>query len=271
MLRSRRVRWVGVLSAGALVFGMSASSNAAVTSGVRNVYVPMSPCRLADTRPAPDTVGAKNTPLGAGASMTLNGRGVSGNCNLPSDTTALALNVTTLGATAPSYITIWPAGVARPIASSLNPSPGAPPTPNAVTSPLSAGGQFNIYNDQGNVNIIVDVVGYFADHNFDDRYVPKTTPQPIAMGHLSATASSIGTGNWGWSTAMFNANSNYEITIPGYMYYYTDYVTQVTSDGNCQGFTHTSSVSGHLLVWFTDTASTKIQCGFAFVTYDPTP
>jgi len=44
---------------------------------------------------------------------------------------ALALNVTAIGATAPTFLTVWPGGT-RPTASSLNPVPGQPPTPNGV-------------------------------------------------------------------------------------------------------------------------------------------
>lgn len=269
VMRSRRLRWVGVAAAAALVLGATTSSNAAVTSGVRNVYVPISPCRLADTRPAPDTVGAKNTPLGAAATMTLNGRGASGQCTLPTDGTALVLNVTTLNATASSFLTIWPTGLTRPLASSLNPSPGAPPTPNAVTTPLSASGQFNIYNNSGSVNVIVDVVGYYSDHNFDDRYVRKTTPQPIAMGVINSGASSL--SGWGYTTVIYNANSYYEITIPGHGISYSSYVTTVTPWGRCQGVANVDSISGHLLVYFVNSSGTNVQCGFDFVTYDPTP
>jgi hypothetical protein len=35
---------------------------------------------------------------------------------------------------------------------------------------VNALGQFDVYNGFGNVDVIVDVVGYYEDHNHDDRY-----------------------------------------------------------------------------------------------------
>jgi hypothetical protein len=42
-----------------------------------------------------------------------------------------------------------------------------------VITDISAAGQFNIYNFTGNVDLLVDVNGYFVDHNHDDRYYTK--------------------------------------------------------------------------------------------------
>ena len=58
-----------------------------------------------------------------------------------------------------AYLTIWPDQVAQPNASSLNPSPGQPPIPNAVTTPLSGAGRFNVFNYSGSVQVIaIDLV-----------------------------------------------------------------------------------------------------------------
>jgi hypothetical protein len=56
----------------------------------------------------------------------------------------------------------------------LNWTAGAPPTPNKVDVKLSASGSINLFNLAGNVGVLVDVVGYYADHNHDDRYYTKT-------------------------------------------------------------------------------------------------
>jgi hypothetical protein len=100
-------------------------------------------------------------------------RGIVGNCDLPSDATALALNVTALGATDATFLTIWPTGIDQPIVSSLNPAPGQGPVPNAVTTGLSPSGTFDVFNLAGSVDLLIDVVGYYADHNHDDRYYTK--------------------------------------------------------------------------------------------------
>jgi len=123
-------------------------------------FVPIAPCRLADTRPAPDRVGTHGA-FGANDAETMSARGENGNCALPEEAVGLSLNVTAIGATAPTFLTFWPDGL-RPAVSSLNPSPGQPPTPNAVTAKLSDDGTFNLYNLAGTVNVIIDVNGYFV-------------------------------------------------------------------------------------------------------------
>lgn len=66
-----------------------------------------------------------------------------------------------------------PAGTERPTASHLNPTPGGPAVPNAVTVKLDADGRFVVYNRFGSVHVIIDVVGYYTDHQHDDRYYTR--------------------------------------------------------------------------------------------------
>lgn len=110
--------------------------------------------------PEPDRVGTTGA-FGADATKTILAHGSNGNCTLPTDAVAVSLNVTAIGATEPSFLTFWPEGE-RPTASSLNPLPDQPPTPNAVTTALSGIGGFNVYNRAGSVDIIIDVNGYYT-------------------------------------------------------------------------------------------------------------
>src|SRR5206468_8724421 len=66
--------------------------------------------------------------------------------------------------TAPSYLTLWPLGPSRPVASNLNWSPGTT-IANLVTVRLGAFGLVSIYNEAGNADVIVDVAGYYAASN----------------------------------------------------------------------------------------------------------
>ena len=126
------------------------------------LYQAITPCRLVDTRPAPDTVGLRATALGPADTFTVDGWGAHGNCDLPAGSSALAANVTAVDASALTYLTFFPAGAERPKASSLNPYPGSPPTPNAVNITLAADGRFSVFNLAGSVGLIVDVVGVYA-------------------------------------------------------------------------------------------------------------
>ncbi len=188
-----RVRWAAVGAALAVAVGAGggiAITNAAVSSGERDVFVPITPCRLLDTRAA-SQVGPRATPIGAGETYTQVVRGTNGNCTISPDAIAVAMNVTVVDGTAGSFLTVWPSDAAKPLASSLNWQAGQAATPNKVDVRLSADGKVSFFNLGGTVNVIADVVGFYADHNFDDRYLPKNGS--VELGHPAFTASAPNT------------------------------------------------------------------------------
>jgi hypothetical protein len=134
----------------------------AATTGAASVFVPITPCRLIDTRPAPDNVGTRTTPIGSGDTATFQVTGTNGNCVIPATATGIATNATAVNPSASSYITIFPADASpRPTASNLNLVAGAAPTPNQVTVGLSATGAISAYNNGGTVDLVLDIVGYY--------------------------------------------------------------------------------------------------------------
>jgi len=75
------------------------------------------------------------------------------------------LNVTATDAVSAGYLTVWPKGEGRPVASSLNFVPGQP-VANAVVAKVGADGKVSFWNSNdspamGPVNVLVDVVGWF--------------------------------------------------------------------------------------------------------------
>ena len=171
-----RSRWAALGAAVAVSLGAGGIGigHATTSSGDRPVYIPLdAPCRLADTRPAPNTVGPRTAALGPDEIYTLKAWGTVGNCTLPTGTSALALNVTAVGATRQTNLRFFPAGAPVPTTANLNPTPGAPPTPNAVNVGLDTTGSFSVFNKFGNVAVVVDVVGVYDDHHHDDRYYTK--------------------------------------------------------------------------------------------------
>jgi hypothetical protein len=181
----RRGRWAAIGAAVAVTIGGGAVVpfvSATSSSGTRAVVTSITPCRLFDTRPAPNTVGPRATPLGQGDTHASAGRGVVGNCNIPAGAIGLVMNVTVVDGTAGSFLTVFPSDApTRPLASSLNWTAGQAATPNQVTSLLSADGKVSFFNNAGSVNVLVDVVGFLEDHNHDDRYVKNN--QPIVMSY----------------------------------------------------------------------------------------
>ena len=170
-----RTRWAAIGAAIAVTLGAGGIGIVSATQpGDAVAFVPITPCRVMDTR-TEFNVGPKTSPLGPGEVYTVNTTTAdTGNCTtIPTTATGVSLNITALDATLPTFLTVWETGDPQPEASSLNPVPGQPPTPNAVTTGINPGGQFDIYNLQGNVQVIADINGYYTDHQHDDRYYTK--------------------------------------------------------------------------------------------------
>ncbi len=119
--------------------------------------VPLAPVRIQDSR-ASDQFGPYSTPWTAGTTRLVQAAGANG---IPADADAVVLNATVTNATAPSFLTIYPAGATQPNASSLNWTTGQT-LANAVTAKIGVGGQIAVFNPSGSVDVILDVVGYFT-------------------------------------------------------------------------------------------------------------
>jgi hypothetical protein len=146
-------------------------------------FVPIAPCRLFDYRPAPDTVGTRTTPLGPAETHTQQVTGTVGNCNIPTDATGVAMNVTITDPTAQSNLRIFPADVtAVPTASNLNWKPGQSPTPNKVDVKLSPSGALKLFNQNGTVYVLADATGYYTRIGLTDLQ-----DQIVTMGNQLAT------------------------------------------------------------------------------------
>jgi subtilisin family serine protease len=150
------VRAVNVLGA-----GPAAGSDPVTPDGT--LYAPLVPARLMDTR-----VGAPYTTvdgqargqgaLGPGAVRSLQ---VAGRGGVPaSGAGAVALNVTATGASRSSFLTLYPSGSPRPNASNLN-FVGGQTVPNMVIAQVGADGKVDLYNAEGSVDVLVDVLGWF--------------------------------------------------------------------------------------------------------------
>ena len=118
-----------------------------------SVYTAITPSRRLDTRTG---AGGPAAPFGVGEirSATMTGGAV------PGDATAVVVNVTVTNPSVGGYLTVFPAGVARPLASSLNFGRGVT-VANLVTVGLGTDGALAVYNDAGTTEVIADVVGYY--------------------------------------------------------------------------------------------------------------
>lgn len=156
---------VGVMPAAAQSPPSAQPRLAAASTATGGDYVPVGPARLMDTRPGGSTVDGQNAGTGAlGPGVTVN-LTVAGRAGVPgSGVLAVALSVTGTDPTAGTYVTAWPAGQVRPVASNVNLVPGQT-APSAVVVELGTGGQVSLFNHVGATDLVVDVVGYFPTGN----------------------------------------------------------------------------------------------------------
>ncbi len=80
---------------------------------------------------------------------------------MPSGASAVLVNLTATGTTAGSFLTVWPAGAAAPLASSLNWAAGAT-IPNSVTAKLGPTGGISVRNAAGDVHVLADTAGWYG-------------------------------------------------------------------------------------------------------------
>jgi len=122
-------------------------------------FVPLTPCRVVDTRNADGTFGGP--PIGGNSSRSFP-LSQSGNpCNIPSTAIAYSLNVTVVPEHTLGYLTIWPTGEAQPTTSLLN-SPDGRVKANAAIVPAGMpSGSVSVYVTD-TTNVILDIDGYFA-------------------------------------------------------------------------------------------------------------
>ena len=131
----------------------------------------LDPARLLDTR---DGTGDRLGALGAGESIDVQ---VSGMGGVPDDVQAVVLNVTATEPTAASYLTVWPTGDGRPVASSVNMNPGQT-VPNLIIARVGEDGRVSVYNNAGSTHVVIDVLGAFTP-GATARYVPVSPARAL--------------------------------------------------------------------------------------------
>jgi uncharacterized repeat protein (TIGR01451 family) len=122
------------------------------------VYFTVTPCRVLDTRLAAGSLGGPA--LAAGTTRTFP---VTGHCGIPANATALSINLTVTGSTAPGFLIARPTGTSTNV-STINYGSGQTRANNAVIA-LSGSGELDLRCGQasGTVHAIVDVSGYFVE------------------------------------------------------------------------------------------------------------
>jgi hypothetical protein len=111
------------------------------------------PCRAADTR------ATEGPPIAGGATRDFMLRG---KCGVPATAETVAINLTVVSPSVPGYLTLFGAGQIAPLSSNANFSAGQVRANNAIVA-LGVEGKVSVLAGMaaGQVDVLVDVVGYF--------------------------------------------------------------------------------------------------------------
>ena len=119
-------------------------------------FVPLAPTRIFDTRDGTGLVAAGF--VAADTSIDVQIAGVAG---VPADAVAVVMNVTGTESGGPGFVTVFPTGGTRPLASNLNFTAPQQTRPNLVTVKLGAAGKVTLYSNSGS-HLLADVSGYYT-------------------------------------------------------------------------------------------------------------
>ena len=130
------------------------------------VYTPVTPCRIIDTRfPTPNILGPNSgRDFGITSSDYSAQGGQAASCGIPTNASAVAINVVSTGQSGLGNLRVIQSGVAVPNVAFLNYQPGVN-LANAgiarVAAPSSTNGLF-IYSGGAQSHAVVDIMGYFS-------------------------------------------------------------------------------------------------------------
>ena len=119
-------------------------------------FVPVTPCRVADTRQAAGPFGGPSIAGGASRSFTI----PNGACSIPSSAQAYSLNVAVVPPGPLGYLTLWPSGQPQPVAATLNSTDGRIKS-NAAIVPAGTNGAISVFASNA-TNVVLDINGYFV-------------------------------------------------------------------------------------------------------------
>jgi hypothetical protein len=141
------------------------------------------PTRILDTR---NGTGAPAAKVAANGMLQLQ---VGGHATVPMDATAVVMNVTVTNPAAAGFLTVWPCGAPRPLASNLNYVVGQN-VPNLTISRLGTSGQVCFYSMVA-TDVVADVSGFFPKGS---SYQPIDNPTRI-LDTRDGTGSAISSGD----------------------------------------------------------------------------
>ncbi len=149
---------------------------------VKGQYVPVMPCRIADTRTSNGPFGGPQLDGVASRSFAI----PQSACNIPATALAYSLNVTAVPRGPLGFLSLWPDGMAQPVASTLNSWLGTV-VANAAIVAAGQGGAVSVFASNP-TDVILDINGYF-DSAAGDPFYPT---QPCRVDDTRGAAGPLG-------------------------------------------------------------------------------
>jgi hypothetical protein len=156
------------------------------------VFVPITPCRLADTRPSQPYPALGTTPL---APLTPRTLPIAGSCGVENTgllfpgPEAFSLNVTVVppAGNTGGYLLVYPNPITPiPLVASMTWNPSAPYQSNAVIAAASSSGSVNVVAN-ATTDVVIDINGYYA--------APSDAKGDTALGTGALNSDTTGTYN----------------------------------------------------------------------------
>jgi len=135
------------------------SNNVSVVAGASSdplQFIPVTPCRVADTRLPHGPFGGPTLSAGTSRDFAI----PNSVCGIPSTASAYALNVTVVPHGFLGYISLWPTGQNQPYVSTLNSTDGRIKADAAIV-PAGTGGAISVFASH-TTDVVLDINGYFT-------------------------------------------------------------------------------------------------------------
>ncbi len=164
-------------------------------------FLPVTPCRVADTRNAVGPFGGPTMTADSTRSFAI----PQSVCGIPATALAYSLNVTVVPEGPLSYLSLWPAGQTQPLVSTLN-SYGGSVVANAAIVPAGTGGAVSVYVTNP-TDVILDIDGYFDTSTGATSY----SFYPATPCRVADTRNA--TGQFGGPTMQANQSRDFPIPL----------------------------------------------------------
>jgi len=173
-----------ISSAGARAMGIESDIGEGGT-----VLIPVTPCRIVDTRGPAGPYGAPSLVAGSPRNFALLGGPCTG---LPPAVIAYSLNITATNTTGPGFFKVFPQGSAPPVVSTLNYTAGQT-VANAAIVPAGTGSGITVSAGVSAADLIIDINGYFVGNG---------SLAPLNPGEYVGWQGNVPSGGvlFGWNT-----------------------------------------------------------------------